>query len=344
MFKMNMKKTIASILAATMAVSMLSTTVSAMTWTWTDPYGNTHVETFSPDERDEVAAYIKAEKERMRKEIEEARSTSTEFYSDVTADIKLDKIAKMKYFGKEVTFKKALGSDSAVISAIAYASAQGATQCNFTLTDAYKKNGWSTWKDREFDIIAQKTYNVSNSTGARIYKAKHCSFYNIDYATFIYAYRYDKTDLIKKMSKEDQQFYNKCVKILKECGVNDKNKTDAEKALAIRSWLDKNVERADDNVPDRAKYAIVDQKCDCGGFADAYVLLMRMAGYKCWYIRNNVHAWNAVRINGELRYVDVGNGNVYAKDRLFLTYDEYKKVSGYTPIMTKKELEMYCKY
>ena len=162
MFKMNMKKTIASILVATMAVSMLSTTVSAMTWTWTDPYGNTHVETFSPDERDEVAAYIKAEKERMRKEIEEARSTSTEFYSDVTADTKLDKIAKMKYFGKEVTFKKALGSDSAVISAIAYASAQGATQCNFTLTDSYKKNGWRTWKDREFDILARKTYNVSN--------------------------------------------------------------------------------------------------------------------------------------------------------------------------------------
>lgn len=344
MFKMNMKKTIASILAATMAVSMLSTTVSAMTWTWTDPYGNTHVETFSPDEHDEVAAYIKAEKERMRKEIEEARSTSTEFYSDVTADTKLDKIAKMKYFGKEITFKKALGSDSAVISAIAYASAQGATQCNFTFTDAYKKNGLSAWEDREFDIIARKTYNVSNSTGVRIYKAKHCSFYNIDYATFIYAYRYGKTDLIKKMSKEDQQFYNKCVKILKECGVNDKNKTDAEKALAIRSWLYSNVSY-EPGSSDIAKLAIINQKADCGGIAEAYKLLMRMSGYKCWTIVLwGIHSWNAVRINGELRYVDVTNAGSFAKDKLFFTYDEYKKASGFTPTMTKKELEMYCKY
>lgn len=37
---------------------------------------------------------------------------------------------------------------------------------------------------------------------------------------------------------------------------------------------------------------------------------MRMAGYKCWEyhgeLKGTGHVWNAIRVDDELRYVDVG--------------------------------------
>lgn len=340
MLKMNMKKTIASILAATMAVSMLSTTVLAMTWTWTDPYGNKHVETYSPDEEAEVAAYIKAEKERMRKEIEEANKP----YSNSD---KVDRIVKMKYYGKSIT-SAPITSDAKLCAAIQYGAAQGATKITLKYADSYTDAKKKAWRDYHEEVWGNATLTLSSgAVGINGTNYKHREL-----ALFVYAYRYGHSDLIKKEDKKTQELYNKCVKVLKECGVNDKNKSDMEKISAILNWLNTNVEYGSPvkEWSNRKYYSTIVlgyAAGGCGSYSDAFQLLTRMAGYKSWIVDGKTdpskgwgggnHAWNAIRINGELRFVEP------QKTDWIMTYDELPDY-GYIPAMTEKKLEMYCKY
>lgn len=46
-------------------------------------------------------------------------------------------------------------------------------------------------------------------------------------------------------------------------------------------------------------------KTVCQGYAEAYAFLCKRAGLFCMFVTGNGHAWNVIRLNGELYYMDV---------------------------------------
>lgn len=353
MFKMNMKKTIASILAATMAVSMLSVNVSAIRakHTWTDKYGYEHVHYCDTvEECKKLKAAEVAEVEAQLGIDPEAEALKAKLAGYSTED-KVDRIVKMKYYGKAIT-SAPITSDAKLCSSIQYAAAQGATKITLKYADSYTDSKKKAWQEYHSEVWGNETLTLSSGTA----RASGASFKDRQLALFVYAYRYGHSDLIKKEDKKTQELYNKCVKILKECGVNDKNKSDMEKISAILNWLNTNVERG---KPSDGRGEWTNRKYystlvlgyaggGCGSYSDAFQLLTRMAGYKSWCVTGKTdpskgwsgssnHVWNAIRINGELRFVEP------QKTDWIMTYDELSDY-GYIPDMTEKKLEMYCKY
>lgn len=357
MFKMNMKKTIASILAATMAVSMLSTTVSAIRaqHTWTDKYGYKHTHycdiANDPDGCKKQKAAELAEVEAMLGIDPEAEALKAKLAGYSTED-KVDRIVKMKYYGKAIT-SAPITSDAKLCSSIQYAAAQGATKITLKYADSYTDAKKNAWQEYHSEVWGNETLTL----GSGVAKTSTTTFKDRQLALFVYAYRYGHSDLIKKEDKKTQELYNKCVKILKECGVNDKNKSDMEKISDILIWLNTNVEYGKPfdgrgEWTNRKYYSTLVLGYaggGCGSYSDAFQLLTRMAGYKSWCVDGKTdpskswwsgssnHAWNAIRVNGELRFVEP------QKTDWIMTYDELSDY-GYIPDMTEKKLEMYCKY
>lgn len=355
MFKMNMKKTIASILAATMAVSMLSVNVSAVMsvkrHVWTDKYGkeHTHYCDYKDSEFCTLQKTVDLKDEYGYSYIERPTSTtnsnSNSISSKYSSSDTVDRIVKMKYYGKAIT-SAPITSDAKLCSSIQYAAAQGATKITLKYADSYTDAKKKAWREQHSEIWG----NTTLTWGSGVAKTSTTTFKDRQLALFVYAYRYGHSDLIKKEDKETQELYNKCVKILKECGVNDKNKSDMEKISDILNWLNTNVEygSATGKATSRKYYnTIVLGGATCGGYAEAFQLLTRMAGYKSWCVdgttdsskgwAGNGHGWNAIRINGELRFVEP------QKTNCIMTYDELSDY-GYKPDMTEKQLEMYCQY
>lgn len=351
MLKMNMKKTIASILAATMAVAMLSTTVSAIRakHTWTDKYGYEHVHYCDTvEECKKLKAAEVAEVEAMLGIDSVAEARNSKLPAGYTIEDKVDKIGKMKYYGKAIT-SAPITSDAKLCAAIQYGAAQGATKITLKYAGSYTDAKKKAWREYHEEVWGNEILTLnSGAVGINGTNYKHREL-----ALYVYAYRYGHSDLIKKEDKKMQEIYNKCVKILKECGVNDKNKSDMEKISAILNWLNSNVKyglHASTGETTFHKYymaynPIVLGKGKCYDYSQAFQLLTRMAGYKSWYIEGTAtwggstgeHAWNAIRINGELRFVEPQR-----TDRI-MTYSELSKY-GYKSTMTEKKLEMYCKY
>lgn len=282
----------------------------------------------------------------------------------------IDKIVKMTKYGKELT-SKTITTQEEYISAYQYAQAQGAKCINLVTTTNSKY-----FKQRSYANI----YISRNGNSGYVKNAKGALACRGDglVPMFVYAYRYGKTEVLKDTPytcKHVKNLYKQCVNIIESCGVNDKSLTDAEIAqniaTAVHDYINGRKDKDINTKTDKEKGTMYQNWCKkngidsrssgalypalmfrhsaCSGFAKSYMLLMRMAGYKCWEVNGELegtgHVWNAIRVDGELRFVDVGwiYANSKNSDNFYHTYDEMKKL-GYKFKLTEKELEMCCKY
>ena len=117
--------------------------------------------------------------------------------------------------------------------------------------------------------------------------------------------------------------------------LQQKAKTDIEKARAIYIWITDNVRYDDDaynsgNYPDyTAEYVLQNRKAVCEGYSNLFLELgeemeievEKILGYAKGYgyrkgkkFKESDHAWNAVRINGEWKIIDSTWGSGYGKN------------------------------
>lgn len=290
--------------------------------------------------------------------------------SDEEKSASIDKIVKMTKYGKELTSKQ-ISTREQYMSAYQYAQAQGAKNIYLNTTATDVTHGVD-YTDILVSTVGKKWVKDSNGKSVR----------NTDglVPMFVYAYRYNKTEVLRDTPytcKHVNTLYKRCTRILDDCNVKDKSLTDAEKAQNIAVYLHdyvygvKNKDLTTKKEKEKAAMyknwckkndidyrksgslypALIFRHSSCGGMADSYMLLMRMAGYKCWKVHGKLdgvgHAWNAIRVNGELRFIDVGwiYDNAKISDNFYHTYDEMKKLGYKFDVdLTEKELEMYCKY
>lgn len=201
----------------------------------------------------------------------------------------------------------------------------------------------------------------------------HCNQYNADFsvvtleleysqcgATFPYAYNTRDTSNIDKK-------YATMYEIFSEAADNCTETTDLGKAEYVWNWVITHFEydyaryksgnhiglvESVNNPTATGKYLAV-----CEGYADAYILLMRMLNIPCWAARIdddndavNPHRGVCAQLNGEYRYFDPTWGrpttdtaktnkpnpyNMTAKEA-----ETYYESKGYTPIVYMYEVDM----
>ncbi len=124
---------------------------------------------------------------------------------------------------------------------------------------------------------------------------------------------------VKKLSAAEKKLYDKCKEIISKC--TKPTNTLEENMKAIHDYIVLNTAYDYENflkgtIPERsqtAEGALIYGKAVCGGYTDAFQLLMNMCGYECGVVKgtarndtfSGAHAWNTVKIGKETRYVDV---------------------------------------
>ncbi len=107
--------------------------------------------------------------------------------------------------------------------------------------------------------------------------------------------------------------------------------TDADKALAVYLYLAKNtaVHTNKENFADTVYGALVLNEAACGGFADAFKLLMDKLNIDCEIAdsRSVGHLWDYVKIDDRWYHIDVirNNGSGRLRAECFLIDDELRK-------------------
>lgn len=117
--------------------------------------------------------------------------------------------------------------------------------------------------------------------------------------------------------------------------LQQKAKTDIEKARAIYIWITDNIRYDDEaynsgNYPDyTAEYVLQNRKAVCEGYSNLFLALgeeigievEKISGYSKGYsyrvgkkFKESDHAWNAVKINGEWKIIDSTWGSGYGKN------------------------------
>jgi transglutaminase/protease-like cytokinesis protein 3 len=345
---MKIKKLVAFVLASVMSLSALTLSVSAADSYTYEKDGSTYLVTVLSDGR-KVTVKLPTTKV--------TNSNESKFYelTDADKEATIAHIAKMKYYNKNIT-SKAITSNESWISVYQYAAAQGAK----SLTFKYAKNSgvrYSTVDAAYGSCISTITSSGFYSKTWMFDTAEDNTLASI--SSLVYAYRYKDKSALLNINKQEyysewdtQKLYDKSVSILNECGVEDSDLSDMEKTYNIAKWLQTNVTYTDiAYLPGSMYSAIVEQRATCDGYASAYTLLMRMAGMKCWNVQGYApnggrHAWNVIRVNGELRFVDTSWLTVNQKKNnttFTYTYEEMEAL-GYTFDATKEQLEVCCVY
>ena len=81
--------------------------------------------------------------------------------------------------------------------------------------------------------------------------------------------------------------------------------SDDEKARAIYDWIVINVAYEDGAPNDQSSYgALIDRRCVCGGFTNAFMSLAKACGLDAKYLFTSNHAFNIVELDGKWYTVD----------------------------------------
>lgn len=353
---MKIRKLIAFTLASVISLSAFSLSASATTKVTVD---NTKA-------LDMINAWLQ--------EIDNAAIASLDYVlTDADKESTIAHIAKMKYYGKSVKTKP-ITSKSMYWKLRSYWYTQGVSSVtwDYSAVDSSTLIAWSDFDSinskrttTTASVAANYIVNVGNISSTSKYGTVNSvtsykygvtkTYTNTWFNDFVYAYRYEKSDIIKNnYDSEYIAFYNKCVSVLKECGVKDSSKTDMERAYAIAQWIRTNVTYSKTTTNcDSAFGAIYEGYAKCDGYADAFNLLMRMAGMKCWavngYFTNSSgaggrHGWNVFLVNGEPVFIDAQvAGYAQYADKFYRTYDEMTEL-GYEFNLTEKEIKSLCLY
>lgn len=96
-----------------------------------------------------------------------------------------------------------------------------------------------------------------------------------------------------------------------------KGKTTYQQIKGAYEWLCNNV-KYDHSLKNHSAYsALVTKNTVCEGYATAFQLIMEELGIECYVVANTSHAWNAVKLDGKLYWVDATWGDQ-------VSYIEYK--------------------
>lgn len=111
-------------------------------------------------------------------------------------------------------------------------------------------------------------------------------------------------------SKKEKKLHKKADKVVKK--IIKKGMSDKKKATVIHDYLIKNCQYYYGQISFTSEKitaygALIQGKCVCQGYAEAFELLAQKAGLKTYFITapKMNHAFNMVSINGQIRYVDV---------------------------------------
>ena len=88
-----------------------------------------------------------------------------------------------------------------------------------------------------------------------------------------------------------------------------KGKTTYQQIKGAYEWLCNNV-KYDHSLKNHSAYsALVTKNTVCEGYATAFQLIMEELGIECYVVANTSHAWNAVKLDGKLYWVDATWGD-----------------------------------
>lgn len=99
--------------------------------------------------------------------------------------------------------------------------------------------------------------------------------------------------------------------------------TDYEKINKAYNYLCENVAYDHSYLKGTPYSAVVEMSSVCSGYAESFQIIMEKLGVESYICAGNIsgvaHAWNAVKVDGEIYYVDTTFGRLYgAKEQFFL--------------------------
>ena len=92
--------------------------------------------------------------------------------------------------------------------------------------------------------------------------------------------------------------------------------SDVEKIAALQKWVCDAVSYNNNNVYAPTNFVdssvFLNELTSCDGYARGMALLMQSAGFEAYYVGNDIHAWNIVRIGDHYFHVDVTYADAFS--------------------------------
>ncbi len=105
--------------------------------------------------------------------------------------------------------------------------------------------------------------------------------------------------------------------------------SDVEKVVALQKWVCENVEYNRNDIYASTNFVdssiFLNEFTACDGYARGTTLLLQEAGFEAYYVANDMHAWNIVRIGDHYFHMDVTYADSFSSGinyGRFLTSDE----------------------
>lgn len=178
-------------------------------------------------------------------------------------------------------------------------------------------NGWerfSYYCDNSYNKCLKDIKNLSDKQGM---------FSNINqiihpfnsYKTIQSSYNYDKRidiNITKKYSEEDMKKINKKMnKIINELNINEYDST-KDKIKVFHDYIAKTNKYDINKENNTSKYnsdsaigTLFEGHSICSGYTDTMAIFLNMLGLDNVRVANDKHTWNAVKINGKWKHIDL---------------------------------------
>ena len=193
----------------------------------------------------------------------------------------------------------------------------------YATSEAEGKKAIDTWFDKGNSAVEFNFRGKDMATLAEYYEEKYKTLYvngvSASYRNYILknSYRWCDESLgninIQAESFPDIHGTEAQIKearaAVKKIADSLKGKTTYQQIKGAYEWLCNNV-KYDHSLKNHSAYsALVTKNTVCEGYATAFQLIMEELGIECYVVANTSHAWNAVKLDGKLYWVDATWGD-----------------------------------